>query len=159
MHTTEQLYVVLGTVPSHSTPAMRPHDISTVSPCSRTALSHRINQHRGRAFSVYIRENIWLDGLEPKWLEPRWLGILIGVCSGSEQLKKLASLGSKPVFRAESPSRPDSLQRAGALGLLRQLLAMEVVDAEGFDDDAVGEKRTERKRTNSQQRNQGTRWM
>ena len=49
---------------------------------------------------------------------------------------------------AESAIRPDSLQRAGALGLLRQLLAMDVVDAGGFDDDAVGKERTEGKRTN-----------
>ena len=35
---------------------------------------------------------------------------------------------------------PDSLQRAGALGLLRQLLAMDVVDAEGFDEDVVGDR-------------------
>ena len=65
------------------------------------------------------------------------------------------------VLGAESPIRPDSLQRAGALGLLRQLLATDVVDAEGFDDDAAGEKRTEWEadERDSQQRHQGTRWM
>ena len=52
------------------------------------------------------------------------------------------------MFGAESAIWPDSLQRAGAPGLLRQLLAMDVVDAEGFDDCAVGEERTEGKRTN-----------
>ena len=49
---------------------------------------------------------------------------------------------------AEPAKRPDSLQRAGALGLMRRLLAMDVVDAEGLDDGAVGEDRTEGKRTN-----------
>ena len=49
---------------------------------------------------------------------------------------------------AESAIWPDSLQRAGALGLMRRLLAMDVVDAEGLDDGAVGEKRTEGTRTN-----------
>ena len=49
---------------------------------------------------------------------------------------------------AESAIWPDSLQRAGALGLMRRLLAMDVVDAEGLDDGAVGEERTEGKRTN-----------
>ena len=43
------------------------------------------------------------------------------------------------MFGAESAIRPDSLQRAGALGLLRRLLAMDVVDAEGLDDWAEGE--------------------
>ena len=38
------------------------------------------------------------------------------------------------VFGAESEIRPDSLQRAGALGLLHRLLAMDVVDAEGHED-------------------------
>ena len=41
------------------------------------------------------------------------------------------SLGSQPVFGAESAIRADSLQRAGALGLLHRLLAMGV-DAEGL---------------------------
>ena len=40
------------------------------------------------------------------------------------------------------------LQRAGALGHWHQLLAIDVVDAEGLDDEAVGEERTEGKRTN-----------
>ena len=52
------------------------------------------------------------------------------------------------MFGAESASRPDSLQRAGALGLMRPLLAVDVVDAEGLDDCAVGEERTQGKRTN-----------
>ena len=46
------------------------------------------------------------------------------------------------VFGAESAIRPDSLQRAGALGLLHRLLAMDVLDAEGFDDCAEGEDTT-----------------
>ena len=52
------------------------------------------------------------------------------------------------MFGAESAIRPDSLQRAGARGLLHRLLAMYVVEAEGLDNCAVGEERTERKRTN-----------
>ena len=52
-----------------------------------------------------------------------WLSVMsIGVCSGSVQLEKLASLGSQPVFGTESAIRPDSLQRAGASGLWHQLL-------------------------------------
>ena len=43
---------------------------------------------------------------------------------------------------AESAIRPDSLQRAGALGLLHRLLAMDVVDAEGHEDGAEGEDNT-----------------
>ena len=43
---------------------------------------------------------------------------------------------------AESIIRPDSLQRAGALGLLHRLLAMDVVDGEGPDDGAEGEDET-----------------
>ena len=54
---------------------------------------------------------------------------------------------------AESATRPDSLQRAGALGLLHRLLALDVVDAEGLDDGAVGEERTEGKRTNGTSKN------
>ena len=46
------------------------------------------------------------------------------------------------VFGVESAIRPDSLQLAGALGLLHQLLAMDVVDAEGLDDGAEGEDKT-----------------
>ena len=45
------------------------------------------------------------------------------------------------VFGAESAKRPNSLQRAGALWLLRRLLAMDVVDAEGLDDCAEGEEK------------------
>ena len=41
------------------------------------------------------------------------------------------------VFGTESAIRPDSLQRAGAV--LRRLLAMDVVDAEGLGDCAEGE--------------------
>ena len=52
------------------------------------------------------------------------------------------------MFGPETTFRPDSLKRAGALGLMRRLLAMDVVDAEGLDDCAVGEERTEWKRTN-----------
>ena len=52
------------------------------------------------------------------------------------------------MFGSESAIRPGSLQRADALGLLRQLLATDVVDAEGLDDDEVGEERTEGKQTN-----------
>ena len=51
------------------------------------------------------------------------------------------------MFGAESAFRPGSLQRAGALGVMRRLLAMDVEDAEGFVEDAVGEERTEEKRT------------
>ena len=57
------------------------------------------------------------------------------------------------MFGAESAIRPGSLARADALGLLLQLLAMDVVDAEGLDDDAVGKERTERKRTNGTHNN------
>ena len=46
------------------------------------------------------------------------------------------------MFGAESAIRPDSLQRAGALGLLQRLLAMDVVDAEGLEDGAEGEDNT-----------------
>ena len=46
------------------------------------------------------------------------------------------------VFGSQSAIRPDSLQRAGALGLLHRLLAMDVVDAEGLDDGAEGEHKT-----------------
>ena len=41
------------------------------------------------------------------------------------------------MFGAESAIRPDSLQRAGALGLLH--LAMDVEDAEGLEEGAEGE--------------------
>ena len=58
------------------------------------------------------------------------------------QLKKLVSLGSNSVFGAESAVRPDPFQRAAALGLLRRLLAMDVVDADGLDDCAEGEDKT-----------------
>ena len=57
------------------------------------------------------------------------------------------------MFGAESAIWPDSLQRAGAPGLLGQLLAMDVVDVEGFDDCAVGEERIEGKRTNGTLKN------
>ena len=46
------------------------------------------------------------------------------------------------MLRAESVIRPDSLQRAGALGLSRRLLAMDVVDVEGLDNCAEGEGKT-----------------
>ena len=49
------------------------------------------------------------------------------------------------MFGAGSAIRPGPLQRAGALGLWHQLLAMDVVDAEGLDDEAAGEERTEGK--------------
>ena len=42
------------------------------------------------------------------------------------------------VFGAESATRQDALQRASALGLLRRLLAMDVVDAEGLDHGEEG---------------------
>ena len=62
------------------------------------------------------------------------------MCSGSMWLKMLASLGS---FGAESAIRQDALQRASALGLLRRLLAMDVVvDAEGLDDGEEGDDKT-----------------
>ena len=48
------------------------------------------------------------------------------------------------MFGAESAIRPDSLQRAGALGLLHRLLATEVVDAEGCEDGAEGDYNTRR---------------
>ena len=51
------------------------------------------------------------------------------------------------VFGAEFAIRPDSLQRAGALGLLHRLLAMDVVDAESLDDCAEVEDKTRRKWT------------
>ena len=44
-----------------------------------------------------------------------------------------------PVFGAESAIWPDSLRRAGALGLLCRLLPVGVVDAEGLEDGAEGE--------------------
>ena len=43
------------------------------------------------------------------------------------------------VFWAESAIWPDSLQRAGALGLLCRLLPMGVVDAESLEGGAEGE--------------------
>ena len=46
------------------------------------------------------------------------------------------------MFGAESAIPPDSLQRAGAVGLSHRLLAMDVVDAEGLDDGAEGEDKT-----------------
>ena len=46
------------------------------------------------------------------------------------------------VFGAESAIRPDSLQRAGALGLLHRLHVMDVVDAEGHEDGAEDEDKT-----------------
>ena len=46
------------------------------------------------------------------------------------------------MFGAESAIRPDSLQRAGAPGLLHQLLAMDVADAEGLEEGAEGEDNT-----------------
>ena len=46
------------------------------------------------------------------------------------------------MFGAETAIRPDSLQRVGALGLLRRLLAMDVLDAEGLDDCAEGGDKT-----------------
>ena len=46
------------------------------------------------------------------------------------------------MFGADSAFRPDSLQRAGALGLLHRHLATEVVDAEGLEDGAEGEDNT-----------------
>ena len=52
------------------------------------------------------------------------------------------------VSGAGSAIRPGPLQRARALGLWHQLLAMDVVDADSLDDEAVGEERTEGKRTN-----------
>ena len=52
------------------------------------------------------------------------------------------------MFGAGSAIRPGPLQRAGALGLWHQLLAIDAAHAEGLDDEAVGEERTERKRTN-----------
>ena len=42
-----------------------------------------------------------------------------------------AEEGGEFGFGADSAIRPDSLQRAGALGLLHRLLAMDVVDAQG----------------------------
>ena len=55
----------------------------------------------------------------------------------------------------ESAIRPDSLQRAGALGLLHRLLAMDVVDAEGLVQE--GEDKT---RGNGRQGTfNETRWM
>ena len=48
------------------------------------------------------------------------------------------------MFGAESAIRPDSLQRAGALGLLHRLLAMDVEDAEGLEDGGEGEDNTRR---------------
>ena len=66
----------------------------------------------------------------------------INVCSGSVWLKKLASLGS--LFGAESAIRPDSLQRAGALGLLHRFLTMDVEDVEGLEEGAESEDNTRR---------------
>ena len=48
------------------------------------------------------------------------------------------------MFGAESTIGPDSLQRAGALGLLHRLLATEVAEAEGREDGAEGEDNTRR---------------
>ena len=51
--------------------------------------------------------------------------------------EEVGELGlTQPVFGAESPTRPDSLKRAGAFGLLG------VVDAEGLDDGAEGEEKS-----------------
>ena len=46
------------------------------------------------------------------------------------------------MFGAELAIRPDSLQRAGALGELHRLLAMDVEDAEGLEEGAEGEDNT-----------------
>ena len=53
------------------------------------------------------------------------------MCTLSVYLKEPVSLGSQPVVGTESASRPDPLQRAGALGDRRQLRAAAVEDAEG----------------------------
>ena len=46
------------------------------------------------------------------------------------------------MFGAALAVRPDPLQRADALGLFWQLLAMDVEDAEGLDSGEVGEDKT-----------------
>ena len=46
------------------------------------------------------------------------------------------------MFGAGLAMRPDPLQRADALGLFRQLLAMDVEDAEGLDGGEVREDKT-----------------
>ena len=46
------------------------------------------------------------------------------------------------MFGAGLAIRPDPLQRADALGLLRQPLAMDVEEAEGLDGGEVGEDKT-----------------
>ena len=46
------------------------------------------------------------------------------------------------VFGAGSAIRPGPLQRADALGLMRQLLSMDDEDAEGLESETVGEDRT-----------------
>ena len=51
-------------------------------------------------------------------------------------------MSSSTVFGAGLAIRPDPLQRPNALGLFRQLLAMDVEDAEGLDGGEVGEDKT-----------------
>ena len=67
------------------------------------------------------------------WLSGEW----IGVCAVSMYLKELENFGPCAVFGAGSAIRPGRLERAGALGLLLQLLAMDDEDAEGLDGGEV----------------------
>ena len=69
-----------------------------------------------------------------------WDGTILAL-RGETGLQEIGSLVG--VFGAESAIRPDSLQRAGALGLLHRRPAMDVVDAEGLDDGAEGEDKTQ----------------
>ena len=57
-------------------------------------------------------------------------------------LSQIPNLYLRFVFGGESAIRPDSLQRAGALGLLHQLLTMDVEDAEGLEEGAEDEGNT-----------------
>ena len=56
--------------------------------------------------------------------------------------EEVGELGSQLVFGAGLAIRPDPPQRADSLGLFRQLLAMDVEDAEGLDGGEVGEDKT-----------------
>ena len=57
------------------------------------------------------------------------------------------------MFGAESAIRPDSLQRAGALGLLHRLLVRFGTDVETQEDEALGDEWSEGKLTNGIQSN------
>ena len=70
---------------------------------------------------------------------------LIGVCSLLTSTSRIGKIARHSVFGAESAIRQTHSSERASLGFCA---AMGVVDAEALDDGAVGEEKTEGKRTN-----------